>query len=172
VNFVTSLSRSWILFMLCLKYRRCVNVISWSQPLTVYITLRYLEVFLQSHQVWGNEVWFNFVYHKTLQIVLFLAHLSWKLKWAILIARCPSVRLSVCKLLHFWLLLQNHWANFNQTWHKSSLGGGILNCSSEGDCLSPRGDNSKRVKIHWKFLKIFFSRTSWPISIKLRTNHP
>jgi hypothetical protein len=34
------------------------------------------------------------------------------------------VRLSVCKLLHFRLLLQNHWANFNQTWHKSSLGGG------------------------------------------------
>jgi hypothetical protein len=54
----------------------------------------------------------------------FLAHLSWKLKWAILIARCPSVRPSVCKLLHFRLLLQNHWANFNQTWHKSSLGGG------------------------------------------------
>jgi hypothetical protein len=31
---------------------------------------------------------------------------------------------SVCKLLHFRLLLQNHWANFNQTWHKSSLGEG------------------------------------------------
>jgi hypothetical protein len=28
--------------------------------------------------------------------VLFLAHLSWKFKWAILIARCPSVRPSVC----------------------------------------------------------------------------
>jgi hypothetical protein len=28
------------------------------------------------------------------------------------------------------------------------LGEGILNCSNEGDCLSPRGDNSKRVKIH------------------------
>jgi hypothetical protein len=36
----------------------------------------------------------------------------------------PSVCLSVCKLLHFRLLLQNHWANFNQTRHKSSLGGG------------------------------------------------
>jgi hypothetical protein len=63
----------------------------------------------------------------------FLAHLSWKLKWAFLIARCPasvclsvrlSVRLSVCKLLYFRLLLQNHWANFNQTWLKSSLGQG------------------------------------------------
>jgi hypothetical protein len=35
-----------------------------------------------------------------------------------------SVCLSVCKLLHFRLLLQNHWTNFNQTWHKSSLGEG------------------------------------------------
>jgi hypothetical protein len=35
-----------------------------------------------------------------------------------------GVRLSVCKLLHFRLLLQNHWTNFNQTWHKSSLGEG------------------------------------------------
>jgi hypothetical protein len=46
-------------------------------------------------------------------------------------------------------------------------GEGILNCSNEGDCTSPRGDNYKRVKIHLKFLKIFFFRTSRPISIKL-----
>jgi hypothetical protein len=39
----------------------------------------------------------------------------------------PSVRLSVrlsVKHLHFRLLLQNRWANFNQSWHKSSLGKG------------------------------------------------
>jgi hypothetical protein len=36
----------------------------------------------------------------------------------------------------------------------------------ERDSLSPRGDNSERVKILWKFLKIFFSRTSRPKSIK------
>jgi hypothetical protein len=35
-----------------------------------------------------------------------------------------GVRLSVCKHLHFWLLLENRWTNFNQTWHKSSLGEG------------------------------------------------
>jgi hypothetical protein len=35
-----------------------------------------------------------------------------------------SCRPSVCKLFHFWLLLQNHWANYNKTWHKSFLGGG------------------------------------------------
>jgi hypothetical protein len=49
---------------------------------------------------------------------------------------------------------------------------GILNCSNEADCPSPRGDNHKRVKIYGKFLKIFFSRTSRPISIKLGINHP
>jgi hypothetical protein len=27
-------------------------------------------------------------------------------------------------------------------------GEGILNCTNEGDCLSPRGDHSERVKIH------------------------
>jgi hypothetical protein len=31
---------------------------------------------------------------------------------------------------------------------------------------------AKEQKLHWKFLKIFFSRTSRPISIKLCTNHP
>jgi hypothetical protein len=51
-------------------------------------------------------------------------------------------------------------------------GEGILNCTNEEDCPSPRGDNHKRVKIHRKFLKIFFSRTSRPISIKLGINHP
>ena len=34
---------------------------------------------------------------------------------------CPSVCLSV-NFSYFRLLLQNHWANFNQTWHKASLG--------------------------------------------------
>jgi hypothetical protein len=49
------------------------------------------------------------------------------------------------------------------------LGEGIQVCSKEGRHPSLRGDNSKRVKIHWKCLKIF-SRTSRPISIKLSTN--
>jgi hypothetical protein len=32
----------------------------------------------------------------------------------------------------------------------------------EGDSPSPRGNNSERVKIHRKFLKIFFARTRKP----------
>jgi hypothetical protein len=42
----------------------------------------------------------------------------------------------------------------------------------EGDSPSLRGDNSERVKIHRKFFKILFSRTSGPKSIKLGTNYP
>jgi hypothetical protein len=48
---------------------------------------------------------------------------------------------------------------------------GIQVSSNEGDNLSPRGDNSKRIKIHCKVFKIFFSRTSRPNSIKLGTNY-
>ena len=36
---------------------------------------------------------------------------------------CPSICLSV-NFSHFQLLLQKHWANFNQTWHKISPGEG------------------------------------------------
>ena len=60
-------------------------------------------------------------YHPTFRYC-FLAHLSQRLKWAIVIAhrpssvrpsvvRCPSVR----KLSHFQLLLWNHWTEFNET---------------------------------------------------------
>ena len=44
-------------------------------------------------------------------------------------------------------------------------------CLKEGDCPSSRGDNRKIVKIHRKFLRIFFSRTSRPKSIKFGTNY-
>ena len=60
----------------------------------------------------------NKIFYPTMN---FLAHLSWKLKWAFLItcrpSVCPSVRLSVRPSVNFshFHLLQNHWANFNQT---------------------------------------------------------
>jgi hypothetical protein len=40
-------------------------------------------------------------------------------------------------------------------------------CSKEGDCPSPRGGNSERVKMPRKFFKI--SRTSKPELVKLGT---
>jgi hypothetical protein len=51
------------------------------------------------------------------------------------------------------LFLQNHWANFNQTWLTSSLERERIQVSvKEGESPCPRGDSSKRVKIQ-KFFK-------------------
>ena len=49
---------------------------------------------------------------------------------------------------------------------------GIQFCSNEGPCPLPRGINKEIVNIHWWTLKIFFIRTTWPISTKLGTKHP
>jgi hypothetical protein len=45
------------------------------------------------------------------------------------------------------LLLQNQLANFNQTWHKSSLGKGNSKCSNKGPGPLQRGDNLKNAKM-------------------------
>ena len=44
--------------------------------------------------------------------------------------------------------------------------------SNEGHRAFPRGDNYEIAKIHWWNLKIFFFRTTEPISTKLGTKHP
>jgi hypothetical protein len=48
-----------------------------------------------------------------------------------------------------YLFLQNHFANFNQTWYKSSLGKWIQVCSNEGD--------SKSKSVAERFLSTFKS---------------
>ena len=55
--------------------------------------------------------------------VSFSDHLSSVVCLSVRPSVCLSVRLSV-NFTHFHLLLQNHWAKFNQTWHKASLGKG------------------------------------------------
>ena len=106
-------------------------------------------------------------------VSFFLAHLNWKLKSVSCLIRwhsafvCSSVPSSV-NFLHFRLFFQNHWANFNQTWHRASMG--------KGDSSSfnpfPKGDNYEIAKMYWRNLKIF-PRTTWQISTnKLGTKHP
>ena len=57
--------------------------------------------------------------------------LTWKVfrslepKWALLIDTWP-LSIVVVNISHFCCLLQNHYANFIQTWHKASLGDGNL----------------------------------------------
>ena len=70
------------------------------------------------------------------------------------------------------ILLQNHWANFNQTWHKASLSNGDSSLFKWRTLPFSREDNYKIVKIHWRNLKLFFSRRTGPISTKLGTKHP
>ena len=66
------------------------------------------------------------------------------------------------------LILQNHWANFNQTWQNASWGEG----DSSWHRPYPREDNYEIAKKHWRNQKIFFSRIIAPISTKLGTKHP
>ena len=44
---------------------------------------------------------------------------------------------------------------------------GIQNFTNQGPHPSSRGDNSKIIKIHGKYLKIFYARTTRPVSTKL-----
>ena len=109
--------------------------------------------------------------------VKFLGHLSRMLKWAFLSTICSLSVVVVVVVVIFvnfshFPLLQNHWANFNQTWHKASLDEGVQICSNEGPCSFSRGYNYKMMKVNWRNLKIFFSRTPEPISTKLCTKHP
>jgi hypothetical protein len=100
----------------------------------------------------------------------FLAHLSWKLKWTILIAGCPSfVRPPVNFYIFDFSRTTGPISTRLGTYHP--WGEGLPVSSNEGGRPSSRGDGSERVKMHWIFfLKILFSRTSWPNSIKLGTN--
>ena len=109
-----------------------------------------------------------------------------RIEWASLIPICPlSVDVVVfvvgvvvdvlVNCSHFLLLLQNHWANFNQTWHKESLSEGdsslikwratgpistkfgtkhswvrgMVACSKEGPRPFIRGDSYEIPKMHW-----------------------
>ena len=70
------------------------------------------------------------------------------------------------------LLLQNHWAHFNQTWHKASLGEGDSSLFKWKVQPFSKGIINEIAKIHWLIWKIIFSRTTVPISTKLDTKHP
>ena len=91
-----------------------------------------------------------------------------KLKWVFLIPCRPSVR----KSSHFHLLLQNHWANFKQTWPKHFRVKGIQVNSNKGDhVLFSRGDNYEIAKIRWRNLDLLFQCflrwATWPMGLLL-----
>jgi hypothetical protein len=62
-----------------------------------------------------------------------------------------SVRLSVCLSVNLYIFdffSRTTGPILTSLGKNHPWGEGILNCSIEGDCLSPSGDNSKRVKIN------------------------
>ena len=100
----------------------------------------------------------------------------WRLKWAFLITCFPSdlsVCLSVCNIFSFLTSSpEPDWANFNKTWHKAFLGEGNMKFVQKKGHALPQGEIITHCKIKLKIFKIFFSRTTEPISTKLGTTHP
>ena len=106
----------------------------------------------------------KFVRYLNYYFLPFFFFSSYELKAQVSYSGCPSVNFYI-----FDFFSKTTWPILTKLGTNHHWGEGILNWSNEGDC-PPRGDDSERVKIHWKSLKIF-SRTSRPISIKLATNH-
>ena len=87
---------------------------------------------------------------------------------------CLSVRLSVClsicKLFHIFIFSRTTVSvqtNLAQSifWDSSLF-------KRKATLFFKTGDNYEILKIHWRNLKIFFSRTAEPISTQLSINHP
>ena len=76
-----------------------------------------------------------------------------------------------CNLSHFHLL-QNHSANFHQTLHKASLDKGDSSLFKWRALPFSKGRWLWKSENTLRNFKIFFSRTTEPISTKLGTNHP
>ena len=66
-------------------------------------------------------------------------------------------------------LFKNNRAHFNKNWHNSFLCEGDSSLFKWRARLFPLRDKNKIVKIHWRDLKIDFSRTIGPIWSKLGT---
>ena len=123
---------------------------------------------------------------------VFLAHLSWKPKWAFLIVRRPSVGIHVCSNdgPHSFPRWENHeiaklhWLNLKTFFSKTTRAistkrgtkhhwvVGIQIFQMKGHILFQGEIILKNSKINWRNGKIFFSRSTGPISTKLDTKHP
>ena len=84
---------------------------SWDEMILSVVRFNWMVRILEWRTI-GINSWY-LTTHNTSKFI-YLAQLSSKLKWSFLV--CLSGR----KLFTFYLL-QNHWANINQTWHKAFL---------------------------------------------------
>lgn len=115
----------------------------------------------------------HWIEQKHIALVTFriLAHLCWKFKWFSsdhfmsgdsLTSLCISI-LPYFLLVHFRRLLQNHWANFNNTWHKKVLGLGNSSLLKWGvtPCFRKRVNGmSDNFSVYFKHLLLgsFYTR--------------
>ena len=91
--------------------------------------------------------WVSIIFN--MKLSLFLAHQRQGFKWTFLIkTSLLSAVVVVINFSYFYLLLQNHWANFIQTWHKTFTDEGDSSFLNEGPDPFPRGDNNEIAKVH------------------------
>ena len=83
---------------------------------------------------------------------------------------CPSVCLLTFHIFDFFSRTTGPILTKLSPKHSRVMG--IQVCSNEGRHPFLRGDNKEIAKIYWRTLKIFFLRTTRPISTKFGTEHP
>ena len=142
VAYIHELSMT-LIFDLKVKCKRVFNMILC--PGHSFFILWHSHTYMVHCQSLGNKCECQGSSDREVVFKFLLAHLSWKLNLSfsdhlscvVCVFVCLSVRPSV-KFSRFQLI-QNHWANFNQTWHKPSLGRGdssLFNALFQGEILA------------------------------------
>ena len=103
----------------------------------------------------------------------FSDHLSSVVCLSVCLSVHPSVRPSVCKLFTFSSSSPEPLGQFQPNLAQNILGWrGFKYVQVKGPSLFQGEIITQIAKIHWRNLKIFFSRTTGSISTKLDTKHP
>ena len=131
-----------------------IYILMWNlEPEPKFLAQEYLQIHQHWKKTYQNAIHFMNILQLTRKPVF--TYSPYKYSWSIFsspelkaqvsfsdhlssvvcLSICPFVCLSVrpyVNFSHFHLLLQNHWANFNQTWHKAPLVKWIQVCTNEG----------------------------------------
>ena len=114
-NVILKINRIYPYTIFFSKYSVFINSVAWN--CAYYIFLMCKKHFMQD----SNNILIELFYLESPQT------LGKKFKWILKVWNIYVVGVVVdvgVNFTHFHILLQNHGANFNQTWHKASLGRG------------------------------------------------
>ena len=98
-------------------------------------------------------------FHPHAMLVSFLAHLSTTCsRGAFRVVRCP-----LCVVNNFFkhLLLQNRWANLDQTWQECSFGGPLQKLFTEFDSIKNSGCLGNKIQFFKQFFKNLLLWNRW-----------